>query len=155
MSHCLWPHGLQPTRLLPPWDSPGKSTGVGCHFLLQGILPTQGVKPGSPSFQADALTSEPPGKDGIPSEKNSLTEKKKDLRKILNTKAESWACLITVKGLTCSIFTRSPPLVISSFCPLIGSLYFALPQAMFIRHRYGFFKMCLCVYTPVLEIPFN
>ena len=30
-----WPHGLQPTRLPRPWDSPGKNTGVGCHFLLQ------------------------------------------------------------------------------------------------------------------------
>ena len=30
-----WPHGLQPTRLLHPWDFPGKSTGVGCHCLLQ------------------------------------------------------------------------------------------------------------------------
>ena len=29
------PHGLQPTRLLRPWDFPGKSTGVGCHRLLQ------------------------------------------------------------------------------------------------------------------------
>ena len=29
------PHGLQPSRLLCPWDFPGKSTGVGCHFLLQ------------------------------------------------------------------------------------------------------------------------
>ena len=29
-------HGLQLTRLLCPWDYPGKSTGVGCHFLLQG-----------------------------------------------------------------------------------------------------------------------
>ena len=29
------PNGLQPTRLLHPWDFPGKSTGVGCHFLLQ------------------------------------------------------------------------------------------------------------------------
>ena len=29
------PHGLQPTGLLRPWDSPGKNTGVGCHFLLQ------------------------------------------------------------------------------------------------------------------------
>ena len=28
------PHGLQPTRLLRPWDFPGKSTGVGCHCLL-------------------------------------------------------------------------------------------------------------------------
>ena len=30
----LWPHGLQPTRLLHSWDFPGKSTGVGCHCLL-------------------------------------------------------------------------------------------------------------------------
>ena len=30
------PHGLQPTRLLRPWDFPGKSTGVGCHCLLCG-----------------------------------------------------------------------------------------------------------------------
>ena len=40
-SNSLWPHGLQPARLLCPWDSPGKNTAVGCHFLLQGILPTQ------------------------------------------------------------------------------------------------------------------
>ena len=38
-------HGLQPTRLLCPWDSPGKNTGAGCHFLLQGIFPTQGLNP--------------------------------------------------------------------------------------------------------------
>ena len=31
----LRPHRQQPTRLLCPWDSPGKNTGVGCHFLLQ------------------------------------------------------------------------------------------------------------------------
>ena len=35
VSHSLRPHGLQPTRLLHPWDFPGKSTGVGCHCLLQ------------------------------------------------------------------------------------------------------------------------
>ena len=35
MSNSSWPLGLQPTRLLPPWDFPGKSTGVGCHCLLQ------------------------------------------------------------------------------------------------------------------------
>ena len=35
MSDSVRPHGLQPTRLLLPWDSPGKNTGVGCHFLLQ------------------------------------------------------------------------------------------------------------------------
>ena len=31
----MWPHRWQPTRLPLPWDSPGKNTGVGCHFLLQ------------------------------------------------------------------------------------------------------------------------
>ena len=31
----VWPHGRQPTKLPHPWDSPGKNTGVGCHFLLQ------------------------------------------------------------------------------------------------------------------------
>ena len=36
------------TRLLRPWDFLGKSTGVGCHFLLQGIFPTQGSSPGPP-----------------------------------------------------------------------------------------------------------
>ena len=42
----LRPHGLQPTRLLCPWDFPGQDTGVGCYFLLQGIFPTQGSNPG-------------------------------------------------------------------------------------------------------------
>ena len=35
MSDSVRPHRQQPTRLLCPWDSPGKNTGVGCHFLLQ------------------------------------------------------------------------------------------------------------------------
>ena len=35
MSDSVRPHRWQPTRLLCPWDSPGKNTGVGCHFLLQ------------------------------------------------------------------------------------------------------------------------
>ena len=34
MSDSVWPHRRQPTRLPRPWDSPGKSTGVGCHSLL-------------------------------------------------------------------------------------------------------------------------
>ncbi|KAB0366218.1 hypothetical protein FD754_010374 [Muntiacus muntjak] len=35
MSDSVRPHRRQPTRLCHPWDSPGKNTGVGCHFLLQ------------------------------------------------------------------------------------------------------------------------
>ena len=45
MSNSLQLHVLKPTRLLCPWDSPGKNTGVGCHALLQGIFPTQVSNP--------------------------------------------------------------------------------------------------------------
>ena len=62
MSDSLRPHGLQPARLLCLWDFPGNNTGVGCHFLLQGIFPTQGSNPGLPHCRQMLLPSEPPGK---------------------------------------------------------------------------------------------
>ena len=58
----LGPHGLQPIRLLYPRDFPGKNTGVGCHFLLQGILPTPGMEPASPAQAGRFSTTEPSGK---------------------------------------------------------------------------------------------
>ena len=42
-------------RLLCPWDFPGKSTGVDCHFLLQGIFPIQGLNLSHLHWQADSL----------------------------------------------------------------------------------------------------
>ena len=45
MSDSLQPHGQWPARLLCPWNSPGKNTGVGCHALLQGIVSAQGSNP--------------------------------------------------------------------------------------------------------------
>ena len=45
MSDSLQSYGLWPSRLLCPWNFRGKNTGVGCHFLLQGIFPTQGLNP--------------------------------------------------------------------------------------------------------------
>ena len=46
VSNSLQPHGLEPARLLCPWNSPGKNTGVGSHSFLQGIFPTQGLNLG-------------------------------------------------------------------------------------------------------------
>ena len=45
VSDSLQPYGVQAVRLLCPWISPGKNTGVGCHAPLQGIFPTQGSNP--------------------------------------------------------------------------------------------------------------
>ena len=41
----LRPHGLQSARLLCPWDFPGKNTGGGCYFILQGTFLSQGSNP--------------------------------------------------------------------------------------------------------------
>ena len=46
VSDSLQPRGLWPARILCPWGSPGKNTGVGSYSLLQGIFPTQGSNPG-------------------------------------------------------------------------------------------------------------
>ena len=50
--NSLRPPGPQPTRLLCTWDSPGRNPGVGCHALLQGIFPTQELKPHLLKWQA-------------------------------------------------------------------------------------------------------
>ena len=58
MPNSLRLHGLQPTRLLCPWDSPVKDTGVHCHFSSPGDLPDSGIEPRSPALQADSLPAE-------------------------------------------------------------------------------------------------
>ena len=66
MSDSLQPQRLQPARLLCPWNSPSKNTGVDSHALPQGIFPTQGSNPCllgvSPALQVDSLHTEPPKK---------------------------------------------------------------------------------------------
>ena len=54
VSTSSWPHGLQPTRLLHPWDFPGKSTGVGRHCLLQ-IINIHVLKIGAPKYMRQLL----------------------------------------------------------------------------------------------------
>ena len=66
-------------RLLSPWDSSGKNTGVGCHFLPQGIFPTQGSNPPSPVSPALAgrfFTTESPGKPCLCLERGNSESKK-------------------------------------------------------------------------------
>ena len=50
MSDSVRPHRRQPTRLPRPWDSPGKTTGVGCHFLLQRVKSESEVAQSCPTL---------------------------------------------------------------------------------------------------------
>ena len=64
ISDTLQPLGLEPSRLLWPWHSPGKNIGVGCHALLQGIFLIQGLNPSLCLLhcQVGALPLAPPTK---------------------------------------------------------------------------------------------
>ena len=59
---CTSESAIESLRPLHPWGFPGKGTGVGCYFLLQGIFPDPGIEPWSPALWAGALPSKPPGK---------------------------------------------------------------------------------------------
>ena len=61
----LWPHGLQPTRLLCPWVFSRWEYWAGLPCPPTGDLSKPGVEPRSPALQADSLPSEPPGKPKI------------------------------------------------------------------------------------------
>ena len=68
MSDSVRPHRRQPTRLPCPWDSPGKNTGVGCHFLLQcRKVKSESEVPQSYPTLSDLMDCSPPGssKHGI------------------------------------------------------------------------------------------
>ena len=88
MSDSLQPHGLQPARLLCPLGFSSKVTGMGCHALLQGIFPTQGLNPGSPALQVDFLPYEPPGKS-----KNTGVSSLSLLQGIFPTQELKWGLL--------------------------------------------------------------
>ena len=62
VSDSVWPHRRQPTRLPRPWDSPGKNTGVVCHFLLQcmKVKSESEVAQSCPTL-GDPMDCSPPG----------------------------------------------------------------------------------------------
>ena len=77
---------LWTSRLLCPGDFSGKNTGVGCHFLLQGIFPTQGSNlPASPALQVGFFITEPPGKPCISSMANPISHYEIEIKQITHT----------------------------------------------------------------------
>ena len=68
---------MEPARLLCPWGFPGENTGVGCHFPLQGIFPTQWLNPSLLHWQVDSL---PLSHRGSPTERISYTKNRLAIR---------------------------------------------------------------------------
>ena len=69
MPHSWRPHRQEPTRLVCPWDSPGKNAGVGCQALLRGSLRTQGLSlhlSRPLRWQTGPLPLVPPGRPKMP-----------------------------------------------------------------------------------------
>ena len=106
MSKSLWPHGLKSSRLLCPWDFPGKNTGVGSHFLLQGIFPTHWSNPrslASPALTDGFFITTSPG-EPIQNKEffiNAIAQ----CKKCNNHKGSSW-CLLRVQLCSLNRCTR-------------------------------------------------
>ena len=128
MSSSLRPHGLEPSRLLCPRVSPGKNTGMGSRYFLQGISPSRD-EPRSPALKADSLPSEPPGNLNIQALQSAVSIPVFSLPK-------NW-----VKDSLCNFRRGNKPISQVGYCflrvPQAGSQPFAQSRAQ----RVGFFAL--------------
>ena len=86
VSDSVQPHRRQPTRLPRTWDSPGKNTGVGCHFLFQGIFPTQRSNPRQILYcWATREVKNPPANAGATGDAGSIPGQEDPLEKGMAT----------------------------------------------------------------------
>ena len=79
VSYSLWPHGLQPSRLLCPWDFPGKNTGL--PVTPSRDLPNPGVEPSFPALAGGSFIAELPGKPMLYVFYRNLEKKEKEKKK--------------------------------------------------------------------------
>ena len=119
VSNSFMTHGLQPTRLLDPWNFPGNNnfpTEMGCHFLLQGISPTLGSNLHLLHWQTGFYLSEPP-EESVQRNKLSIQhkklKKKKESTQTKNKKGNSMSKVNERKLL--HIRKYYPPKIISLF----------------------------------------
>ena len=113
VSNCLQPYRLQPTRLLCPWDSPGKNAGVGCHALLQRIFPTQGLNLCLLRLLHWQVGSLPLA----PLKTDMLTIKKRIQATIISKTIKGHNSLTNLKNIVCTIKLASQFSFLSSFRP--------------------------------------
>ena len=91
MSDSLWPQEPQPTTLPCPWNSPGKTTGVGCHRLLKGSSWLRDHTRVSLHWQADSLPLSHQGSPQSP-QSNMTSENNSPPTQILSANGKELAC---------------------------------------------------------------
>ena len=95
MSDSVRPHRRQPTRLLCPWDSPGKNTGVGCQFLLQCMkVKSESEVAQSCPTRRDSMDYSPPG-SSVPGILQLRT-----LEWVASSSSNAWKWKVKVKSLS-------------------------------------------------------
>ena len=97
VSDSLWPHGLQPTRLLCPWDFPGKCTGVGCHCLLWSHMPYVQKKQNI-NNRSNILTNSLKTSKMVHTKKKKKNFLKKKQRKKMKESLENFSIFCTTIG---------------------------------------------------------
>ena len=129
MSDCVWPHRRQPTRLPHPWDSPGKNTGVGCHFLLQcmKVKIESEVAQSCPTL-SDSMDCSPPGSS---------------VHGIFQARVLEWAAIAF------STYTYWSALISSPLLPTFG-VVLCLSQ-MWLKKLHPF-QFCLTVLLPGFSV---
>ena len=117
MSDSVRPHRQQPTRHLRPWDSPGKNTGVGCHFLLQcmKVKSESEVAQSCPTL-CDPMDCSPPGSS---------------IHGIFQARVLEWGA-IAFSGYPTTLYEITQ-VILKAFCELY---YFSSPllQQVIIKH---------------------
>ena len=136
MSDSVQPHRQQPTKLPCPWDSPGKNTGVGCHFLLQCMK----VKSESEVTQS-CLTLSDPMDCSLPGS---------SVHGIFQVRVLEWSAIaFSIHTVKCMLMPLSQfiPLFLPSLCPQVHSLHLILYfcpasffQMLYIFINYLFFS---------------
>ena len=106
MSDSVQPHRRQPTRLPHPWDSPGKNTGVGCHFLLQCMkVKSESEVAQSCQTPSDPMDCSPPGSS---------------IHGIFQARALEWGAIAFSNGLYSSYNSAGQNTGVGSLCLLQG-----------------------------------
>ena len=138
----VWPHRRQPTRLLCPWDSPGKNTGVGCHFLLQCMK----VKSESAVTQSCPTLSDPMDWSLPGSSVHGIFQ-----ARVLEWGAIAFSALVCLYKYYCSLVPFCCWLLLFSFCIHSVSNRPSLIFLYYLGFEYKHQKLTLLKLSPHLQ----